>query len=332
MLGINDNAATVLKWSQIRADHPERTGARMLRTGLRWDFVQPRPGVWDWGPYDRLFALEAERRLEILPVLNVTPAWAGPAWNALPADPGAYARFAAAVARRYGPDGQFWREHPKLDGRLAAGWLDVWNEPYLNAYSDNDVNPAQYAQLVEAVGIAVHRANPAERLLMEANTYYETPAGALSEDWIDQLYQAVPSLNEYFDAASVHPYCADPTVPVSQTEYSCQRVQVIHDELAANGAGSKPLWATEFGWSTCGEGGTYPGCVSYQDQAMYLQQMLSYLAAQPYIGALFPYSYANLSVPSVGLVDTYGLMDWGNHPKPAYAVWLAFTRRAEGKR
>jgi hypothetical protein len=302
----------------------------MLRTGLRWDIAQPRAGTWHWGDYDRLFALEARRGLELLPVLNLTPPWAGSAWNEIPSRPGAFARFAAAVASRYGPGGQFWREHPKLDGKLAAGWLDVWNEPYLNAYSANDVNPGRYARLVRAVSVAVHNANPSERLLMEVNTYYETGTGGLIEDWIDALYQAVPSLNRYFDAVSVHPYCVNPLTPVSQSDQSCQRVQVIHDELAAHGAASKPLWATEFGWSTCNEGGTYIGCVSYQTQAADLGEVLSYFASQPYIGALFPYSYANLRVQQYGLVDTYGLLDWGGQPKPAYAVWLAFTRRILG--
>jgi hypothetical protein len=267
VLGINDNAATVLDWQQIRADHPERTGARMLRTGLRWDIVQPRRGSWRWGFYDRLFALEAQRGLELLPVLVVTPVWAGSAWNAIPSHPGAFARFAAAVARLYGPRGRFWREYPRLDGKLAAGWLDVWNEPYLNAYSANGVNPGRYARLVRAVGVAVRHANSSERLLMETNTEYETGTGELREDWIDALYRAVPSLNRYFDAASVRPYCVSPLTPVSQSDQSCRKVRVIHDELAAHDAGSKPLWATEFPWSTCNDGGTYPGCVSDQTQA-----------------------------------------------------------------
>jgi hypothetical protein len=328
LLGINDNAVTVLNWAWIRAHHPERTGVSVLRVGLSWSLAEPREEVFRWGEYDRLFALEAHRGLELLPVLGTTPKWAGPSSSEIPAHPGAFARFMAVFARRYGPDGAFWREHPELNGKLAAGWLDVWNEPYINNFNDFDSNPGRYARLVRAVGATVHRADPRERLLMETNTYYETPTGALVDTWIPQSYAAVPSLNRYFDAVSVHPYCTDPLIPPTQTLVSCQRVQTIHDELAAHGAGNKPLWVTEFGWNTCNDGGgTYPGCVSYQTQAANLRTALSFFSVQPYIDALFPYGYENLALPKYGIIDTYGLLDWGGRPKPAYRVWRAFTTR-----
>jgi hypothetical protein len=331
VLGINDNAGTVLNWVAIRAHHPERTGARVLRTGIFWSIAEPRAGRFHWDSFDRLFKLEAQRGLKLLPVLIGTPTWAGATASVIPGHPGAFARFAAAVASRYGPNGSFWREHPALDSRLAAAWLDVWNEPYINAYNNFDPDPARYARLVRAVGVAVHRANPAERLLMETNTYSEAPTGQLQGGWIAQLYRAVPDLNRYFDAASVHPYCASPLLSLSQTIVSCERVATIHQQLAAHGADDKPMWITEFGWSTCNDGGgTYPGCVSYKDQANFLRIALRNFSAKPYVAALFPYCYQNMRFPKAGIIDTYGLLDWNGKRKPAYSVWRTFVDQPGG--
>ena len=323
ILGLNDNAATVLNWSEINRDHPERSGAHLLRTGVRWDIAEPSPGVWRWSQYDRLFRLEAQRGMQILPVLGLPPTWTGLVWNQMPQDPAEFASFAARVAARYAPGGSFWRLHPGLNAALAASWLDIWNEPYFNNYSDNNPSAAMYARMMRATAIAVHGANPNERLLMETSDTYDGAVGSQRErsGWINWLYRSEPDLNRYFDAVSVHLYCG-----ATQPDLvACrQRAAQIHGLLSAHGAAAKGMWVTEFGWSTCAHGGTYAGCVSPATQASFLGEELRILARQPWIVALLPYCTDNLRFWT-GIVDTFGLINFNGQPKPAWRTWVRFV-------
>ena len=130
-------------------------GASLDRLEVRWDAVEPAPGVYQFDQLDALM-LEA-RRLDfrVLAVVDGTPAWAAadaaapgaavplglerPARLAdgrpNPANP--WAAFLATLAGRYG-------------GQVAA-W-EIWNEPNSRAFWRG--TPAEYARLyAEARGV-----------------------------------------------------------------------------------------------------------------------------------------------------------------------------------
>src|SRR5689334_2013571 len=101
------------------------TGAGWLREEFSWAKIEPRPGTFDFSYYDHFILEAAQSGERILALLYDTPSWAGPADNAIPGDPAAFAGYVAALIGRYGPRGTFWRQHPALAGS-ALRTFEVW--------------------------------------------------------------------------------------------------------------------------------------------------------------------------------------------------------------
>lgn len=95
-------------------------GAGAVRWGLPWYRVEPRPGQFDWGWADQVVPFIVEE-LGITPILDLmhygTPAWLRRSF-ADPDYPRAVARYARAVAERYGS---------------LISWYTPLNEPLVNA-------------------------------------------------------------------------------------------------------------------------------------------------------------------------------------------------------
>ena len=169
------------------------SGARWLREEFDWDSVEPRNDVWDWARYDNVIEQAALRGMRVLPLLNGSASWAAPRWNQFPDDFSEFGEYVAAVASRYGPGGAFWRDRPGL-AALAPTHFEIWNEPYIEYFSVDRVDPARYAKLVRTAVSAGRAANPRARFLLAADTFY-TEAPGDYRNWIDGMYEAVPDLN-----------------------------------------------------------------------------------------------------------------------------------------
>ncbi len=305
-------------------------GVRWIREDVRWPALEPRPGVFRWNSFDHLMIAAAKHGLHVLPLLLGTPQWAGPAPFDLPNDPAEFGAFAARVAARYGPRGVFWRHHHRLHSDLAPQWFEVWNEPYTLPYSQSGIDPARYAQMVMAAARDGRAANPRTRWLLAADLYYKTATG--EGDWLAALYAAEPNLNRAFDGVAIHPYSFyGPTAGASAAalEYRFDRIGAIARELARHGAGHKPLWITELGWSTCQ---LRPDCVSAHDQAQRLAAAFAQIRTRyaHLVKALFVY---DLRDSSGGTADDreadYGLSRSNLAPKPAWWVIKAEARFAD---
>src|SRR4051794_23019609 len=134
----------------------------------------------------------------------------------------------------------------------------------------------------------------------------------------------------FFDAAASHtdtacaigsPYGYFRDVaggPISQWAFLGYRS--IHDVMAANGDGDKPIWLTEIGWSTttqsCAEGmwaGKKAGGVSQADQATFIGQAYHCLSFDPYVQKALVFRL--LDGAGGTMEDKYGIAG-----KPAFAA------------
>ena len=130
----------------------QAAGFRWVRQRLDWGELEPAPGVYDWSPADALVDGIAAAGLTPILVLDGSPAWArapedrSPNDNPLapPADPGSFAEFAAAVARRYGDRVRHYQ---------------LWDEPNIAPHWGNrHVEPVAYAHLLRAATPAIRAA------------------------------------------------------------------------------------------------------------------------------------------------------------------------------
>jgi hypothetical protein len=312
---------------QVRREQPE---LKVLRDDICWADLEPTRGRYQWRQRDAFMAEAARNGFTTVPVLNCSPPWTGLGHFVLPttsADVRAFSRMVADVVARYGPRGSFWRAHPRLPYRPAR-WFEIWNEPYLAEFMQNPggPNPVSYARLVKAAVMAGRARNPRARFLIEADTT-GLPVSGPQVEWVDAMFAAVPDLARWIDGVAVHPYSngasPDEYTPSGDTRWQFRRIEQIHDRFAAHGAGGKPFWITEIGWSTCAK---RPPCVTESQQGQYLARMLELARGYGWVKAVLVYNYRDDQQAGQAPAETgrwYGLLRSDGRPKPA---WQALRR------
>ncbi len=311
--GWTDTSAPGLRWGVVantkgRGPGMAQEQQRTMGTGVGWlreEFAE--------GPNstsDAVYLEAARRGLRVLPLLQQT--------NRLPSDVDSYTSMVADFSRRYGPGGDFWTAHPELAGALAPTHLEVYNEPYGDWFGP--VEPARYASLLRAAVTRGRQANPRMRFLMAVDW---TPGGSRNT-WIDDLYAAVPNLNDYFDAVAMHPYSGNRAPDKPGDTWGFQRVESARAALGRHGASNKPFWITEVGWSTCPDDPTW--CVSEAQQAEYMSR-LAVMARTRYtfIDAVFFYHFRNDEQNPGDAEHYFGLVHDNFTPKPAFFALQQIT-------
>lgn len=244
-----------------------QAGATSLRATFYWSAIEPEKGTFDFGTSDLLMASAAKSRLDVLPVLVGTPAWAAadPAKEtaSVPKDPADFAAFATAMAKRYGPDGSYWSDHPGLPRDPIAAW-QIWNEPNHTFYWSQQPFAASYVRLATAARAALKGVDPKALIVS---------AGFADRSWdlITQMEKA--GGKGVFDVVATHPYTFEPSNVL-------RIIKLDRKALERVGEGSTPLWATEVTWSS-GKGKVNQPLgfeTTAADQAARLSQALPLLA------------------------------------------------------
>jgi hypothetical protein len=320
-------------------DQVAETGTHRLREDLEWERVEPVDDEWDWSEYDELFAAAAERGMSILPILNSPPCWAVPAgtesgkcWNSYPVSDAEYAEFTAEAAGRYGPGGAFWSGHPGLDPALAPRYFEIWNEPYLPEFTNNNVNPSRYADLYKAAVVAGRVANPGTRYLIEAIDEVQVTATGKWVNWAEALLARESSLGNYIDGIAIHPYPEnrDPFyLPEGSRDPSLWNTEQVYKDWAARGV-NRPIWITEIGYSSCADGANdcVPGSTQAareEQKAEWLRDLFDVIDREElgYVHAVYLYNFqsSGKEVPS-DKSQWFGLLDGKGNVLPA---WDAFA-------
>jgi hypothetical protein len=292
-------------------------GVGWIREDFTWSEIEPRRGRFVWARTDALMRNAARLRLHVLAIATYAPGWASghPESNKYPpTNPQDYARFVKAIAGRYGRGGTFWRANRRLVASPLTA-IELWNEPWLTDFWASGPDPAAYAQLVRAAATAAKAVNPGIGLLASGDV-----SASGGGEWLRPLVTADPALwrSRLVDAWSVHLYCQErsPWDSVSAQQHRFDRV-LLTRSLAQQAGADKPIWITEFGWST------QPGAadaVSEATQAQYEYEAL--LRATREWSSFVRRSFVfTLTKPSAQ-ADAYNLLRPDGSPRPA---WQAIT-------
>jgi len=167
-------------------------GVGLVRQYIWWDRMERSPGVYDWSRMDQLVKDASARDVQILPTLLYPPefynsepeGYSGAPYP--PDDPQTMARFATKMVERYGTNGLFWCDPPRLpwlppppcrEPYAPITYWEVWNEPDYKSWwkGQQSPDPAEYLELLKAVSIAIKAADPAAKVVLGSMT---TPAAA----------------------------------------------------------------------------------------------------------------------------------------------------------
>jgi len=132
-----------------------RTGAKSMRISFSWAEMEAQPGQYDWQFWDEFIRMATQDYgIELMPYICYTPRWAAREdsasfWKSPPKDPATFGRFVTALVQRY-------------KGKIHS-W-EIWNEPDNGDYWTG--SPADYAALLKAGSEAVHREDPAAKVVL----------------------------------------------------------------------------------------------------------------------------------------------------------------------
>jgi len=218
-------------------DREAPRGLRSWRVVLDFGVVGRTAGTYDWGGIDSLVRDTTQRGITPLFVMKGCPARDCTA-GALPASGQAltdWEDFVAAAAQRYGTGGTFWAANPALTARPLTYW-QIMNE--VNG-ADEWPNPSAvaYAAFLVTTSQSLKAADPTAKVVLAGLPEIMT---IRMKDYLPALY-AQPGFKAAVDVIAIHGYA--PTLDTARAV------------MLQNGDGAKPVWMTEFAWSTSGLAG-----------------------------------------------------------------------------
>jgi hypothetical protein len=317
------------------------SGVQTMRVVFNWAGAQPYQSFADVPPdqvsrysneggvptdykeTDRLVTAAAQRRMALLPVVLIAPAWDSRhpgSFSSPPRDPKPYAAYTAALARRYGPGGSFWTAHPELVAQPLRQW-QIWNEPSLKQFWSDQPFASDYVKLLRPARQAIRGVDPHAKIVL---------AGLPNKSWeaLGQIYRA--GGRGLFDVAAFHPF----TASVNGVRTILERGRQV---MAKNGDARKPLWVTELSW-TSAKGKTsvtYGNEETQQGQAQKLSDasnMLASLRGKLRIGRVYWYTWLSRDSQHDYPFDWAGLSHItsnGVQAKPAFAAFRRVALKLE---
>jgi hypothetical protein len=229
--GINSHIATRydnLDTMNVPADLLAQAETGWAREDFQFKWIEPQQNTYDWRFHDNAVNALVSRGINIIGILvGPTPAWANPAGSGegfYPPDTQLFAQFASTVVARYKDRIHHW---------------EVWNEPDNARYWQPAPDPVAYTMLLKATYPAIKGADSSAQVLV---------AGLVSPEPAVSFLSTIAANGGWgsFDIISAHPY----TDPKSPEEGQIGSAGIGQVKALAERLGTKPIWATEFGWAT----------------------------------------------------------------------------------
>src|SRR5215218_2082210 len=255
-------------------------GIRSVRFWLSWADVERQRDDYDWGAADAVVRELAAHGLTPFPFLFGSPEWVG-GQDGYDCDPGcirfgpsspdtreAFARFAAAAARRYGPGGTYWREHPAVREQPIRAW-QIWNEPNLSSFWGPYPNAHIFGELVKAAAARIRAEDPDAEIVLGGLTGDRTNSRRQSTiGFLRDLYE-VPEIATAFEGVALHPYNRKPSGVFSMIKRARAVVGARDPDF--------DLWISEIGWASRGNDRKWSLVTSPGGQARRLKRVFTRL-------------------------------------------------------
>lgn len=300
-------------------------GVGLVRQPFRWDLVETSPGRSDFAAIDAYVAAAARARMRILPILFGTPPFRSSAPRAgrraggayPPERPADFARYAEAAARRYGPGGSFWTQHPDVPRIPITAW-QIWNEPNLPVFWASGPDPMAYTRLLLPAAEAIRRVDPRAEIVSAGLS--QSRHGIPFERFARAMY--ADGAGQALDTLAVHPYAST----ASGTLAGVRLARRVLQDLGQR----ERIRVTEFGWASAGPSSRFT--VGERGQATQIAAALSALAANRSrlgIAGVVYYDWRD-KPPSAEQSDFFGLhtglLRADGSAKPALAAFQRAVR------
>jgi hypothetical protein len=219
-------------------------GGSFVRTDFTMSGVQPTSSQsFNWGPLDTKVAAAMAQGLQVLGILDYSPQWnahsgciVGSPNQCAPADPTAFANYAAAAAAHF-PQVTYW---------------EIWNEPNLKEFWSPSPNATDYVIMLNGAYAAIKAVAPNDIVIAGALSRARDIAGV--EIAPITFATSMYAHGAQFDILSLHPYTYPFSPDTANSGNGWLDVATIRATMVANGDSAKKIWITELGVPTCGPG------------------------------------------------------------------------------
>ena len=260
-------------------------GNRLVRMDLAWQGVEREKGQYDFSGYDRLVADTERLNIRILFILDYAHRFYDGGLSPH-TDEGrlAFARFAAAAAKRYAGNGILW---------------EIWNEPNIKQFWKPQPNAVDYCKLAHVTIDAIREADPHAFIVGPASSTF--PWGFFEVMGQQGLFKKL-------DAVSVHPY-RQTNPETAEQDYARLRL-LLHKYVPEK---RLPILSGEWGYSTAWRG------MTEEKQAQYIvRQRLMNLACD--VPLSIWYDWRDDGLDPKEPEHHFGMVYRDLKPKPAYTV------------
>ena len=308
-------------------------GFNWLKQQIWWKYTEPiEKGGYDWAELDKVVGDVSAANLQLLLSVVQAPGWAlGGREHGPPANSIDFKDFMAALANRY-------------YGRIQA--YEIWNETnFAREWGVLDGNSYRaYGELLKAGYEGVKGIDPDAIVVFGA----PTPTGVVDPNiamddavYLQRVYEAMPEISQYYDAMGAHPpgYNNAPDQSFGtergqgwngHNSFYFLRFTDYRSIMEQHGDGDKPIWFTEFGWSTANqaEGYGYGSDNTEEDQARFLLEAFELVRRDySYVTHMFVW---NLNFQMVVGPDDekypFGLIRSDGSPRPGYLALKAMAK------
>lgn len=204
-------------------DMIQAAGFKFVRMDFIWEVVEKQKGIYDFRPYDELTDALANRGIRALYILDYSNRLYETE-QSVRTEEGrqAFARFAAAAARRHRGRGVLW---------------ELWNEPNISFWKPQP-SADDYMALAKVVFPAVRRADPEAICVAPATS-------GIPMDFLESCFRQ--GLLKLVDAITVHPYRNKPPETAAADIAALRALMARYDRVL-------PVLSGEWGYSSVWKG------------------------------------------------------------------------------
>ena len=315
-------------------------GFHWVKQQVEWKVIQPNgPGDQAFGDLDNIVGAANTTHTKILLSIVQAPLWARVAPDKpYPRNPADLANFMTLLATHY-------------RGKVQA--YEIWNEEnFAREVGPGNINPGNYVELLKAAYTAVKAADPSATVLSGAPTPtgVNDPNIAMDDNaYLQQMFAYQGGVvKNYFDVLGAHAeaWANPPEATVGSPEpanvtgfnnhpsFFFRRLEDYRRTMLAAGAGTKPVWETEFGYDSCPDpapappGYEYCKWVTEQQQADYMVRAFKYARANyPWLGGIFVWNLNfQVGVPSSDEKWGFAELRGDYSPRPSYLALQAMPK------
>jgi hypothetical protein len=204
---------------------------RLWDTGICWPEVQPNKDEWDFSLIDKAVTLAAEKDVEIVINIGLSPRWAA----ARPNNKSGYGEELTASEPKNIEDWKFYVRTLAERYKGKIKYWEIWNEPDMRLFYTG--TPKKMAELAKEAYIILKEVDPENMIISPAVTGYVALI-----PWLSSFLKA--GGKDYIDIIGTHFYVwFKPDSP----EKVVHTINVINQYKEENNIPDLPIWNTECG-------------------------------------------------------------------------------------